>query len=100
LPRLAGPAKAAEMCASGEPIRAAEALQYGIIDKIIDGDLLAGAVAFARERAAQGGPPRKTRELTSRLTPREANLAALAAVREAVGKHALWPLAPLQTIGA
>src|SRR5260370_30604326 len=36
LPRLAGVARAAEMCASGEPIRAPEALQFGIVDKIID----------------------------------------------------------------
>src|ERR1700738_5052070 len=49
LPRLAGVAKAVEMCAGGSPISAAEALKFGIIDKLIEGDLLAGAVAFARE---------------------------------------------------
>src|SRR5438132_4179717 len=36
LPRLAGVAKAAEMCTTGEPVRASEALQYGILDKIVD----------------------------------------------------------------
>src|SRR5438132_3029264 len=51
LPRLVGAAKAAEMCATGEPISAADALQYGLIDKMIEGELLAGAVAFAREVA-------------------------------------------------
>src|SRR5215475_952082 len=61
LPRLAGVAKALEMCAGGEPVKAADALQAGILDKIIEGDLLPGAVAFAREMAAKGGPPRKTR---------------------------------------
>ena len=48
-PRLAGVAKAAEMCAGGEPIVRADALASGIIDKIVEGDLLAGATAFARE---------------------------------------------------
>src|SRR6476659_5969004 len=67
LPRLAGVAKAAEMCAGGEPVKAADALAAGILDKLIDGDLRAGAVAFAREVAAKGGPPRKTRDLTAKL---------------------------------
>lgn len=49
LPRLAGVAKAVEMCAFGEPVEAKTALSVGILDKIIDGDLLEGAVAFARE---------------------------------------------------
>src|SRR5450432_971035 len=51
LPRLAGVAVAAEMCAFGDPVPAPKALQAGIIDKIVDGDLLAGAIAFARESA-------------------------------------------------
>src|SRR5712664_2275465 len=42
LPRLAGVAKAAEMCAGGDPISAKDALQAGILDKIIDGDLPTG----------------------------------------------------------
>src|SRR6185295_20308854 len=65
LPRLAGVEKAIEMCAGGDPIKAADALAYGIVDKIIDGDLLAGAVAFAREVAGKPGP--KTRERNEKL---------------------------------
>src|SRR5471030_1894157 len=68
LPRLAGVAVAAEMCAFGDPVPAAKSLQAGIIDKIIDGDLLAGAVAYAREMAASGKPPRKTREMNSKIS--------------------------------
>ena len=49
LPRLAGIAKAVEMCAYGDPVNATVALEAGIIDRIVDGDLLAGAIAFARE---------------------------------------------------
>ena len=40
LPRLAGMAKAVEMCAFGEPIQAREALALGIVDRVIEGDLL------------------------------------------------------------
>src|SRR5580700_749059 len=37
LPRLAGVAKAVEMCVSGNPIKAEEALKFGIIDRVIEG---------------------------------------------------------------
>src|SRR6266849_4075258 len=59
LPRLVGVAKAVEMCAGGNPITAQEALKLGLLDRLIECDLLAGAVAFAREVA--GKPAPKTR---------------------------------------
>src|SRR5271156_685566 len=65
LPRLAGVAKAVEMCTTGNPVRAEEALQAGIIDKIIDGDLLTGAIAFAQEVSARPAP--RTRERNEKL---------------------------------
>jgi 3-hydroxyacyl-CoA dehydrogenase len=49
LPRLAGIAKALEMCVDGNPVKADEAEASGIVDEIIDGDLLAGALAVARQ---------------------------------------------------
>jgi 3-hydroxyacyl-CoA dehydrogenase len=67
LPRLAGVVKAVEMCAFGEPIAAQEALDFGIVDRIIQGDLLTGAVAFAREVADRPAP--RTRDRNEKLTP-------------------------------
>src|ERR1700720_3740349 len=70
LPRLAGVAKAVEMCTTGNPVKAAEALQFGIVDRIIEGDLLAGAIAFANQMA--GKPAPKTRERNEKLgTPEQ-----------------------------
>src|SRR5215472_7737015 len=60
LPRLAGVAKAVEMCAFGEPVDAREAHALGIADAVIEGELLGCAIAFARE--ASGKPFAKTRE--------------------------------------
>jgi 3-hydroxyacyl-CoA dehydrogenase len=102
LPRLAGVAKAAEMCATGEPVKAAEALQAGILDRVVegDGDLLQGAVAFAREVADRGGKPRKTREQTDKLGDRAAALQALQAVRDAVRKRARGLMAPGKALDA
>ena len=48
LPRLIGPEKALKMIVTGDPIEAREALADGIVDEIVEGDLTAGAIAFAR----------------------------------------------------
>src|SRR5690348_4030902 len=98
LPRLVGPAKAVDMCASGNPIKAEEALQSGIVDQLIKGDLLAGAIAFAREVA--GRPLRKTRERNEKLGSAEQNALIFAAARENARKKQRGMLAPLAAIDA
>jgi 3-hydroxyacyl-CoA dehydrogenase len=100
LPRLAGVAKAAEMCAGGAPIGAAEALSCGIIDKIIEGDLLPGAVAFARDFVARGTPPRKTRDITGKLGDAASNAPILAVIRDQVKKRARGLTAPMKAVEA
>ncbi len=98
LPRLAGVAKAVEMCTTGKPIKAPEALQAGILDKLIEGDLRAGAVAFARGVAGKPGP--KTRERSDKLGNAQENAPILAAARETVRKKQRGLLAPLVAIDA
>lgn len=98
LPRLAGVAKAVEMCSEGGPIGAEEAARLGIVDKLIDGDLLAGAIGFAREIAAK--PISKTRERNNRLGTPEQNAPIFAAAREAVRRKQRGMNAPLATIDA
>src|SRR5271156_2541928 len=96
LPRLAGVAKAAEMCVSGNPVKAEEALKFGIIDRLIEGDLLAGAVAFAREVAAKPAP--KTRERNEKLGTPADNAPIFSAARETVAKKQRGLLAPVAAI--
>ena len=98
LPRLAGLAKALEMCVSGNPVRAEEALKLGILDRIIEGDLLSGAVAFAREVASRPGP--KTRDRNEKLGDPTSNAAIVSAAREAATKKQRGLLAPLAAIEA
>jgi 3-hydroxyacyl-CoA dehydrogenase len=98
LPRLAGVAKAVEMCADGGPISAKDALKYGIVDKLIEGDLLQGALAFAREVA--GKPVPKTRERNEKLGTPEANAPIFAAARDVAHKKARGMMAPLAAIDA
>ena len=98
LPRLAGVAKAVEMCTTGNPIKAAEALQFGVVDRIIEGDLLSGALAFAREIAAKPAP--KTRERNEKLGDDAANAPIFSAARETVAKKQRGLLAPAAAITA
>jgi len=102
LPRLAGVAKAVEMCAEGNPVKAKEALALGIVDRLIDGDLLAGAVAFAREVTGKAAPQPalKTRERNSKLGTPEQNAPIFAAARDAARKKARGMMAPMAAIDA
>ena len=100
LPRMVGVAAAVDMCVSGKPIKAAEALQLGLFDKLVEGDLLTGAVAFAREIAAKGSPHPKTRERNQKLGTLESNASVLAAGREQARKTRRNMTAPLAVIDA
>ncbi|HXI93221.1 MAG TPA: 3-hydroxyacyl-CoA dehydrogenase NAD-binding domain-containing protein [Blastocatellia bacterium] len=100
LPRLAGVAKAVEMCAFGEPVKASEALKAGIIDQIVEGDLLTGAVTFVRELLAKGEGPRKTRERDDKLGEPETNAAIFASARAQAKKTKRGMIAPLAAIDA
>ena len=63
LPRIAGWQAAFEMMTSGKPIGIDAAIGLGIVDRHIDAELRAGAIAWAREIAASRMPPRRVSEL-------------------------------------
>ena len=101
LPRLAGVEKAVLMCVDGNPIKAPEALALGILDRIVEGDLLQGAVAFAREIADRPAP--KTRHRNEKLGDSTANANILAEAREyAVRKYRnmMAPMAAIEAVEA
>jgi 3-hydroxyacyl-CoA dehydrogenase len=99
LPRLAGVPKALEMCAGGEPIKALEAIALGIADRVIEGDLLAGALAFAREITDR--PFLKTRERDEKLRDVSPTIfnPARAQARKA-GRGLIAPLAAIDAVEA
>jgi 3-hydroxyacyl-CoA dehydrogenase len=49
LPRVAGIRKALEMTATGNPIGAKQGFDCGLVDRLVEGDLIPHAVAFAEE---------------------------------------------------
>ena len=98
LPRLVGVAAAVDMCVSGKPVKAPEALRTGLIDRMIEGDLLAGAIAFAGEIA--GKPVRKTRDRKERLGSAAENPPIFAAGRAQAAKIRRNQTAPLAALEA
>ena len=67
LPRVVGAAEAVKMMTTGNPVPAEEGLQLGLVDEIVQGDLLEGALAFAKKLVAQGKGPRRIRDLTVKV---------------------------------
>ncbi|PNY82311.1 3-hydroxyacyl-CoA dehydrogenase NAD-binding domain-containing protein [Deinococcus koreensis] len=89
LPRVVGAQKALEMMLSGNPIKATEALQLGLIDQLVDGDLLAGALAFARGHADTRPLPRISEKAVPGAAPE-----VFAAAREGIKKTHRGQLSP------
>jgi len=68
LPRIVGVQAALEMMTSGAPVKAAAALQRGLIDEVVAEDDLPGAArAFAQNVVAQQRPLRQVRDLNEKL---------------------------------
>ena len=93
LPRLAGIETALRMCAFGEPVGAGAAQASGIVDEIVEGDLLDGGVAFAR----RGVPLRPTRDRNDKLT---FDASVFAAARDEVRARCPQLIAPPAAIDA
>ena len=53
LPRVVGIPAAIDLLVTGRIIKAPDAKELGLVDRVMEGDLLAGAVAFAREIASR-----------------------------------------------
>ena len=79
--------------------QSAGSLQFGIVDRIIEGDLLPGAIAFAREIAAKPAP--KTRERNEKLgTAADRTLPSLPPRAKPPRKKQRGLMAPLAAIDA
>jgi len=93
LPRLVGLDKAMAMILSGDPIDADDALKFGLVDQIASGDLLAAAVAFAKDIVAKKKPLSRARDREDKLAPLRASPAkfdemAAPYLKRSRGQHA------------
>lgn len=98
LPRLVGAAAALKLMLEPAPLSAAQALTIGLVDQVVEGDLLAQACGFAERmaEALRGAAPLKTSARLDGLRDGKAYQAAISAAR---AKYAGLPLpAPLRLI--
>src|SRR5436305_9946885 len=89
------------MILTGEPIAAKDALQPGLIDEIVDGDVTAAAITFARGAVAQQRPVVPARDRDDKLAAARRDRAkfeelAAAHIKRAKGLRA--PAAAIESI--
>src|SRR6185369_3513215 len=96
LPRVVPMAEAVKMMTTGNPVAADKAKSLGLVDDVVQGDLLAGAVAFAKELVKQNKGPKRIRDLPAKMEgdPK----AFFDAVRAEVKKASRGYPAPLEIV--
>ena len=95
LPRIVGAAKALDYITAGTHIPASECLASGLVDAVVpEGELRAGAVAFARQVLAEGRPLRKVRDSDDKVLPLRGKPELFAEFRKANAKRFRGFLAP------
>ncbi|MDC8830151.1 3-hydroxyacyl-CoA dehydrogenase NAD-binding domain-containing protein [Alteromonas gilva] len=68
LPRIAGVELALDMITSGRKVSSTEAAKAGLVDKVVDGDLLDNAIAFAKQVVADGQPLKRISDMTATVS--------------------------------
>jgi 3-hydroxyacyl-CoA dehydrogenase len=98
LPRLIGPKLALDMIVPGNPIPAKKAHDLGVIDQIVSGDLLEGALAFAKQAVAEKRPLRLVRDMNDKIS--NVDPAVFEDYRKSIARKAKGFLAPWRCIDA
>lgn len=89
VPRLAGAEAALDLMLGGVPVPAARAAELGLVDRVVSGNLLDEAKAYARELVDTGAPPRRASELgVAAVDDSVFGAAAAAAAKRARGQTA------------
>ena len=100
LPRLVGPRKALEVCLSGKPLGATQALELGMIDAVIDADPIDAGMQFARQVIDQALPVVAVRDRDDKLAVDRADLAAFDVFAAAQTNGSKGQLAPRAVVAS
>ncbi len=100
LPRLIGLESALNMIVRGDPVPAVKFSGTALVDRIIEGELVAGAVAFAEEVLDQNLPVRRARDLKVKDPQGDAFLQFARNTISATVKHFPAPLKCLESVAA
>ena len=96
LPRIIPMAEAVRMMTTGAMISAERAKELGLVDEIVQGDLLEAAVLFASNLVKQGKGPRLIRNMKPKLDGDPTEF--FSKLREQVAKESRGYPAPLQIV--
>ena len=91
--RLAGVEAVVDLVTTGKPVRAPRALELGLIDRIVEGDLRAAAIDFARDALS----PTLPQPLSQRPAPTAAD-SFWTETEAAIAKRAKGEVAPLRAL--
>lgn len=95
LPRVVGVEKALAMVTSGQHVPSPQCLSMGLVDEIIpDGDLRAGAIAFAQRVVAENRPLKKVRDANEKVEAARGHPEIFADFRKANARRYRGLLAP------
>jgi 3-hydroxyacyl-CoA dehydrogenase len=98
LPRLIGVEAALDMIVSGNPINAEKAAKVGLVDRVVEGDAVEGAIAFARELVAAGKGPRPGS--ATRIDPASLPADLFDNKRASIARHPSGPMAAKNCMAA
>ncbi|HUN70319.1 MAG TPA: 3-hydroxyacyl-CoA dehydrogenase NAD-binding domain-containing protein [Burkholderiales bacterium] len=96
LPRVVGAAQGIQMMTTGNPVPAEKALGLGLVDEIVQGDLLEGAIQFAQKLVKEKKGPRRIRDMTVKVDGEPK--AFFEKARAEVGKASRGFPAPLEIV--
>ena len=94
LPRLIGAGKPLQFILTGDPCPGPQAKALGIVDEIIEGDVVDGAIAYAQDLVANGTGNRKVRDLTDKVEADRGNDEIFAAARKLASQRMRGQFAP------
>jgi len=100
LPRAVGLETAVNMIVSGNPVPSEKLKGTALFDEIIEGDLLAGALAFAQKVVAEKRPLKKVRDMKVTHPAAEAFLDFAKTSVKAVAKNFPAPVKCIEAIAA
>jgi 3-hydroxyacyl-CoA dehydrogenase len=100
LPRLVGVEKALPMVAVGDPLGATEALDSGLIDSILEGDLTQGAVEFAMRVTAEPRQHPRVRDRDAKLAEARGKPELFEMFRASIASQSQGSLAPEAAVSA
>lgn len=95
-PRLAGVEAALDLITSGNPISAAKAEKLNLVDVVVEGDLLNGALAYASSLADDEAALKRVRDIS--INPKKAPASLFETYRKKLAKRARGQQAPQSII--